>query len=256
MIKAKRALSLTMIALMMIGVFALLGTEQAHAAKKYKLPGKIAVSFYYDGTWDKPEIIKYAYDKEGNIKKMRWDGFVEKYKNTYKKGKLVKVKGNAIARYYNSKGRCTKEKYGRYVTKFKTNSKGYIVRGKGHFKFKNSVKLQKNGMPAKVKHVMGSETTIIKFARNGRIKTKKYIYRGGFTKYRYKYKKTSKGYQITEQVKEKGMRTWVNNKRLTMSFSKKKTKDPRKFVAMFNQHIDYEVMAGLMPEHFFSYGNG
>ena len=81
-----------------MGSIIVLGLASVHAAKKYILPNKIVVYYYSteSGKWDKDDVVKYKYDKKGNIKYEKSDMLFareQNIKNTYKNDKLRKATG-------------------------------------------------------------------------------------------------------------------------------------------------------------------
>lgn len=257
---SKRTILLVMAVIMILGM-AFAGTEEVYAAKKRKLPTKVVAYYYYNGKWHKSYTKQYKYDKKGNITVYKSDYFTEKYKNTYKSGKLRKVKGSesGITRYYNSKGCVTKEVYGKLVTRFTTNKKGYITKATGSHKYTNTVKYQSNGMPASIKYKSSGYSRLLKFKTNGRIGTRKDVWGSGkndYTEFKVSYSSSSGRLKAIEKSRDSGSGKWEYCNKYVYSFGEVKTKNKRKYASMMGECQDPEVMQGAMPEHFFAYGNG
>ena len=255
----RRAISVLMICLMMTGVFAIFGSGQAHAAEKYALPEKVVTYYFYEGEWDKADTTRYTYDKKANILKKKSTYGTEKYKNTYKKGKLAKVKLGSRVRTYNSKGRCRKETAGKMVTKFSTNGKGYITKATGTYKYTSTVKYHSNGMPSKItvkynkNHI---DKAIADFNEDGTISYIKEQYGKQYNEYKYTYEETENGLTVIGQSRENGKGEYEDSSKYVYSFGSKKTSDKRKYVSMMGASINYALMSSVMPEHFFVLGNG
>ena len=289
-VSLKRILSTFMLVFMVAGVFAMLGTQQVHAAKKYKLPSKVVC--YDFGSKDEngkvtPSVTKYKYDKKGNVYKRISDGFVTKYKNKYKKGKLVSscfsTGGPAnyatSTRYFNSKGRPVKDViryyntkgkvYEKQVTKIKTNKKGYITKYiQKEGTTKNRITYYKNGMPKVIKDNYG-ET--IKFDKQGRIVWIKIVtaktwdalngYEDPKTDeiryYRISYKKKNGKLIAIKEYKVSGgnwPQGWGKETKYVYTMGPVKTKEPRRYAAMMSAEVEYLV--DVMPELIQILGNG
>lgn len=252
----KKTAILSVMVLMLFGMLVVLDSEQVHAGKKYKLPSKM-VSYYYDvdGKWVKDGTTKFSYDKKGNVKK---SGDI-KQKNTYKKGKLARIKSSyGGERYFNSKGRVIKDKNGKNVVKFKTNKKGYITKATGFRKYKNTIKYHKNGFPSKIKNKSSDFTSTIKFDENGILT---YTKEPGYNKKHYNERKYTSSEEngklnVIEYAREDGKGEWEQVEKYVFTYGKKKTKDKRHYVAMMNIWMNYAYISEITPEHCFIYGNG
>ena len=133
------------------------------------------------------------------------------------------MKCDGQIRLYNSRGRVIKHKYGKRVTKFKTNRKGYITNATGTRAYKTAVKYQENGMPSKV--------TVT-------------------------YKKSDSKLTVICQSRENGKGEYEDSTKIVYTIGAKKTRNKRKYVSMMGRAINYKLMSSVMPEHFFVLGNG
>lgn len=251
----KRMTALLIMIVMLLGVLFAIESEQAFAAKKYKLPSKIKMYLYdkEDG-WMEHTTTKYEYDKKGNILKEKiWGGGWTKYKNKYKNGKIVKSTGGGVTRTY-SKGRCKQEKCGKIVTKFTTNKKGYITSGKGYRKYKNTVKYQSNGMPSKVIHKESGDKITVWFNTDGTIKKTKSVSGKKYEENKYTYEATADKLIATEMYRANGKGDWKYGIQYVYSFSTDTTKEKRKYVSMMGNEVASYVINSLMHEHTFIYG--
>ena len=249
------------------------GTEFVHAAE-YRLPSKI-VTYYYDnndgGRVYAKAVKTFKYDKKGNLLKENNDGFKTKYKNTYKKGKLKssvsgsKRKGIISGRYYNSKGRCVRDVYKTYnrkgkvlhsaVCRFKTDSKGYIIKVTGDRKETNKIQYQGNGMPGTIK----SGNTTYTFNSDGLIESKDDYWEDEKELISLRVTYTTSGNKITALTEEKVEggdfpHDWEKERKVVYTLGSSKTKNSRTYVAMMAQSLDY--FASIVPELHFEYGNG
>ncbi len=252
----KTALLFVMI-MLLFGMLTVFDSEHVHAAEKYELPSKM-VSYYYDDMkekWVKDGTTKYTYDKKGNITK---NGGI-KQRNTYKKGKLRKIKSNyGGVRYFSKKGRVTKDKNRKYVVKFKTNKKGYITKATGSRKYRNVITYHENGFPSRIKSKGSGFTSIIKFDENGIITyTKEPGYNNKhYTEREYTSSEADGKLELIESVRDDGKGKWQQVEKYVFSFGEKKTKDKRHYVATMNIWIDFAFISEITPEYCFIYGNG
>ena len=252
----KTALLFVMVMLLFV-MLAVSYSEHVHAAEKYELPSKIVSYYYYEigEKWVKDETKKFTYDKKGNVTK---SGYI-KQRNTYKKGKLRKIKSSyGGVRYFSKKGRVTKDKNGKNVVKFSTNKKGYITKATGARKYRNVIKYHENGFPSKITNKNSYFNIVTKFDENGIITyTKEPGYnRKHYTEREYVSSEADGKLELIESVRDDGKGEWKQVEKYVFSFGEKKTKDKRHYVAMMNIWIDYATLSEITPEHCFIYGNG